>query len=114
MKYYKLKNSPAAKKREFLRKMYFEVTDIPSADVNPFKTEDDFYANNVGILRWGTTQGERANNKKRFGILMSGILAAISDMILSPADAEQGIAKDEVGNEAVVTTWLAKNITFKP
>jgi len=97
------------KKRRFIKRTYFGVSDNPLDDVNPFDAWDEFLAAKVKDMNWGIDPDAIKRSKIRFAYNFNQILAHYN-VSLALEDILVDLDKDTQTNEAMINTWADKAV----
>ncbi|HUR58352.1 MAG TPA: hypothetical protein VM029_11620 [Opitutaceae bacterium] len=95
------------KKKDFLAKAYFAVSDNPDDDVNPYVSVPEFLAATCGDLRWGMSPDVRYRSKYRFSDNFVRVLE-IYHVELSFANVMKALKDETAKNAKAVDTWAAQ------
>ena len=95
-------------KFNFLRRVYFGVTNNPDDDVNPYIDLNEFGDANVGSLRWGFDAHARQRSKVRFSNNYYSVLRHYR-IILKVEDIYSELDDDNENNNAV-NIWVEKAV----
>ncbi|KQM79054.1 hypothetical protein ASE74_00275 [Pedobacter sp. Leaf216] len=97
------------KKRRFIKRTYFGVSDNPLDDVNPFDAWDEFLAAKVKDMNWGINPDAIKRSKIRFAYNFNKILDHYS-VLLGLDDILVDLDNDAQTNESMINTWADKAI----
>ena len=100
-----------AEKEKWMAKFYFEVSNNPKDDVNPFLNMESFLDGKVSDLDWGKAASVKKRSKIRFSETLRRVLQ-IFDIRLSRNTIETSL-KQTAKNKDVVVAW-AKAADFPP
>jgi len=97
------------KKRRFIKRTYFGVSDNPLDDVNPFDAWNEFLAAKVKDMNWGINPDAIKRSKIRFAYNFNKILEHYN-VSLALEDILVDLDKDAQTNEAMINTWADKAV----
>jgi len=97
------------KKRRFIKRTYFGVSDNPMDDVNPFDAWDEFLAAKVQDMNWGIDPDAIKRSKIRFAYNFNQILAHYN-VSLALEDILVDLDNNTQTNETMINTWTDKAV----
>ena len=95
-------------KINFLKRVYFGVSNNPDDDVNPYNDLNEFGNASVGSLRWGYDAQARQRSKVRFSNNYYSVLRHYR-IILKVEDVFSEL-EDANSNNTAVLEWVSKAI----
>lgn len=97
------------KKRRFIKRIYFGVSDNPLDDINPYEAWDEFLAAKVKEMNWGIDPDAIKRTKIRFAYNFNQVLNHYN-VILNLDDILMDLDQDTQTNETMINSWADKAV----
>jgi len=92
------------KRRRFIKRTYFGVSDNPKDDINPFEDWQPFLDAKVSDMHWGLTAQTKKASKQHFAYAYTAVLA-LYNVQLTMKQIIDELNKEDQTNQQVINIW---------